>query len=119
MVRLYGLKNCDSCKSAAKALDAAGLAYEFIDFKKSPPDAATTARWAEAVGAKKLVNRGGTTWRKLDEGAQALADAEEGAAMLVKDNPSLAKRPVIEHDDGAVTVGFDQAVKAKLGLGAD
>jgi arsenate reductase len=117
MPTLYGLRNCDGCKAALKALDAAGVAYAFIDFKKSPPDAETTLRWARTVGPEALVNRRGTTWRKLDEGAQALASAVEGAAALIKDNPSLAKRPVIEHDDGAVTVGFDAAVKAKLGLG--
>lgn len=116
MPTVYGLKNCDSCKTAVKALKGADIAYEFIDFKKSPPDGETTMRWAESVGADKLVNRGGTTWRKLDEGQQALADMAEGAAMLVKDNPSLAKRPVIEHDDGSVTVGFDGSVKAKLGI---
>lgn len=117
MPTVYGLRNCDSCKTAVKALNGAGIAYEFVDFKKMPPDNETTMRWAEGVGAAKLVNRGGTTWRKLDEGQQALADATEGAAMLVKDNPSLAKRPVIEHDDGSVTVGFDGSVKAKLGIG--
>jgi Spx/MgsR family transcriptional regulator len=116
MPTVYGLKNCDSCKSAVKALNAGGVDYSFVDFKKQPPDQETTMRWAEKLGPRKLVNRGGTTWRKLGEGQQALADAAEGAAMLVFDNPSLAKRPVIEHDDGSVTVGFDSEVKAKLGL---
>lgn len=115
-MKVYGLKNCDSCKTAVKALNAAGIGYEFVDFKKTNLDMETTKNWADWVGADKLVNRGGTTWRKLDEGSQALAGADEGAAMLVKDNPSLAKRPVIEHDDGEVTVGFDQEVKGKLGL---
>jgi len=116
MPTLYGLRNCDSCKTAMKLLSGNGVDFDFIDFKKSPPNQETTMRWAEKLGPEKLVNRGSTSWRKMDEGQQALASKAEGAAMLVLDNPSLAKRPVIEHDDGSVTVGFDMEVKTKMGL---
>jgi arsenate reductase len=112
---LYGIPNCDTVKKARAWLDQAGLPYRFHDFKKDgvPPD--RLAAWIDAVGWERLVNRQGTTWRKLPPGAQAGVVDAPSAAELVSAQPSLIKRPVVDWPDG-VTVGFDpQAWAARAG----
>ena len=105
-IALYGIPNCDTVKKARAWLTARGAEVAFHDFKKLgvPPD--HLARWLQAVGRQKLVNRQGTTWRRLDAATQAAADSDAGAAALLAREPSLIKRPVVEWPDGAVTVGF-------------
>jgi len=104
VIRLYGIVNCDTVKKARGWLDAKGIAYEFEDFKKTPPDAALVQHWCEVLGADAVVNRRGTTWRKLDPTTQARAE-KDAVAVLVK-HPSAIKRPVIEA--GAdLLIGFD------------
>ncbi len=104
--RVYGLTRCDTCVKARKWLDANGLAYEFVDYREHPVDAATLAAWAGVLGGwEKLVNRASTTWRNLSEDARSPADASAWQA-LVQANPTLVKRPVLVTADGAVSVGF-------------
>jgi arsenate reductase len=105
-ITLYGISNCDTVKKARAWLDQHGVAYQFHDFKKQglPPD--RVDRWIAAVGWETLVNRKGTTWRKLDEAARnAVADAASARALM-QQQPSVVKRPVVEWG-GATTVGFD------------
>jgi arsenate reductase (glutaredoxin) len=105
---LYGIPNCDTVKKARAWLDGAGLAYRFHDFKKAGVPADRLAAWMAAVGWDKLLNRQGTTWRKLDASAQAaVSDARSAASLMVRE-PSVIKRPVVDWPDG-VTVGFDPA----------
>ncbi len=111
MITLFGIPNCDTVKKARAWLTAQGVDYQFHDFKKQgvPPERLNA--WVAAVGWEKLLNRKGTTWRKLDEATQATAvDAESTAKLLIL-NASLIKRPVVEWVDSAsrndVTVGFD------------
>lgn len=105
---LYGIPQCDSVKKARGWLQAQGRAHVFHDFKRSGLSEALLDRWIAAVGVQALVNRKGTTWRKLDPSAQAAADAEPAAARsLMLAQPSLVKRPVVEWPDGAISVGFD------------
>ncbi len=106
--RLHGIPNCDTVKKARAWLQAQGVPHEFVDFKKTPPDAALLARWARTLGTERLLNRKGTTWRALDAQAQAAAAAEAGALALMQAQPSLIKRPVVQWPDGALTVGFDE-----------
>ena len=108
-ITLYGIPNCDTVKKARAWLDGQGVAYQFHDFKKAGVPQAGLQRWLAAAGWQTLLNRKGTTWRKLDEAAQAAAADEAGAAALMKAQPSVIKRPVVEWADGAVTVGFDAA----------
>ncbi len=108
-IRLHGIPNCDTVKKARTWLAGQGVAHEFVDFKKAAPDRATLGRWVQAVGAERLLNRKGTTWRALDEAAQFAAGTEAGAIALMQANPSVIKRPVVHWPDGAVTVGFDDA----------
>lgn len=100
---LYGIPNCDTVKRARKALDAAGLDYRFHDFREDGLDESRVTHWADALGLDTLVNRRGTTWRKLPANTQAAIDAGDLAPLL--EQPTLIKRPVIESDN-AVTVGF-------------
>lgn len=103
---LYGIPNCDTVKKARAWLTDRGVAVRFHDFKKQgvPPD--HLQRWLAAAGWDKVLNRQGTTWRKLPPATQAAVhDATSAAALLVQ-QPSAIKRPVVEWPDGAVTVGF-------------
>ncbi len=105
---LYGIPNCDTVKRARTWLDAHGIAYRFHDFKKDGVPEAGLDRWLTKVGWQTLVNRRGTTWRRLDDEARAaVVDADSARHVLIA-NPSLIKRPVVEWDGtDDVTTGFD------------
>jgi arsenate reductase (glutaredoxin) len=111
MITLFGISNCDTVKKARAWLTEHGVDYQFHDFKKQgvPPERLDT--WLAAVGWEKLLNRQGTTWRKLDAATQATAIDAESAANLLILNVSLIKRPVVEWADSPaaadISVGFD------------
>jgi arsenate reductase (glutaredoxin) len=107
MITVYGIPNCDTVKKARAWLTQQGLAYTFHDFKKQGVPVDKLPTWAKAVGWDKLLNRQGTTWRKLDAAAQAMAETPQGAQKLAIDNASIIKRPVVQWPNGDVTVGFD------------
>ena len=106
MIILYGIPNCDTVKKARAWLTGQGLAYSFHDFKKAGVPPERLAAWEDALGWQKLLNRQGTTWRKLDAGVQSGVRDAASAQSLMLTQPSLIKRPVVEwgHD---TTVGFD------------
>jgi Spx/MgsR family transcriptional regulator len=116
MVTIYGIPNCDTVKKARAWLTAKGLAHEFYDYKKRGVPAERLPVWIKAVGWEKLLNRQGTTWRKLDSAAQAGATAAAGAQTLMFASPSVIKRPVVEWDGtaGPITVGFDASRWAEI-----
>ncbi len=105
-ITLYGIPNCDSVKKARAWLAERGAPVAFHDFKKQGVPGERLARWIEAVGWQRLVNRQGTTWRRLDAAAQAAVQDATSAAALLTREPSAIKRPVVEWPDGRVTVGF-------------
>lgn len=109
MILIYGIPNCDTVKKARAWLADRGLAHTFHDFKKQGVPSSQLPVWAKAVGWDQLINRQGTTWRKLDAAAQASAQTAQGAQKLTLDNPSIIKRPVVQWPTGEVTVGFDDA----------
>lgn len=114
MITVYGIPNCETVKKARAWLSSHGLAYQFHDFKKLGVPTDRLDAWAQAVGADKLVNRQGTTWRKLGSDMQARAAEWDDAKTLVTENASLIRRPVVEWMQGAglisaVTIGFDAA----------
>jgi len=107
MTTVYGISNCDTVKKARAWLTAQGLAHEFHDFKKLGVPADRLSAWQQAVGWDKLLNRQGTTWRKLDPAVQAAAADAAGAQTVMLANASVIKRPVVEWPGGQITIGFD------------
>ncbi|GJL96912.1 MAG: hypothetical protein DHS20C06_07290 [Hyphobacterium sp.] len=112
-MNLYGLKNCDTCKKAMKALDAAGQSYTFVDIRAEADVATLAPKWLKQVDASKLINTRSTTWRQLDEAERAKAETDP--ADLLAANPTLVKRPVIERGND-VFVGWTKEVQAALGV---
>jgi Spx/MgsR family transcriptional regulator len=105
-IHLYGIPNCDTVKKARRWLDANGIGYTFHDYKKEGADPAKLAAWIEAEGVDTVLNRRGTTWRKLPDAEKEGVDAEK-AVRLLEANPSMIKRPVVEHA-GGLLVGFKE-----------
>jgi arsenate reductase len=104
---LYGIPNCDTVKKSRAWLVDQGVEHAFHDFRKQGVPVDRLDRWMQAAGWEKLLNRQGTTWRKLAPTAQAQAASPAGAKELMLAQPSVIKRPVVEWPDGTVTVGFD------------
>ena len=103
MTVLYGLKNCDTCKKAMKALPQAA----FVDIRAEADLSAKLPLWLDKAGAKALVNTRSTTWRNLEEGDRARAETDPQG--LLSEHPTLIKRPVIERGDD-VFVGWSKTV---------
>jgi len=111
-ITLYGIPNCNTVKNARTWLADQGLDYVFHDFKKQGVPAELLPGWIAAVGWELLVNRKGTTWRKLDEVTRlTVVDAASAAALMLA-QPSVIKRPVGVWPNGQVSVGFDAALFA-------
>jgi arsenate reductase len=109
---LYGIKNCDTMKKAWTWLDSHGVAYDFHDYKKAGIDRARLEGWVRQLGWETLLNRAGTTFRKLPEAErQDLTEAKAIALMLAQ--PSMIKRPVLEAG-GKLYVGFKPDTYAQL-----
>jgi arsenate reductase len=110
-ITIYGIKNCDTMKKARAWLDAKGVAYAFHDYKAEGIDKASLERWAKEVGWEILLNRAGTTFRKLPD-AQRENVTEKKAIALMLEQPSMIKRPVLDVGETLV-VGFKPEVYAK------
>ena len=110
---LHGIPNCDTVKKARAWLDSRGVAYGFHDVRKAGVPEADLRRWMASVGWEALVNRRGTTWRKLDEATRAAVVDAESAAMLLRAHPSAIRRPVLAVGD-TIVVGFDAGRYAAL-----
>lgn len=106
---VYGITNCDTVKRARAWLDARGSTYAFHDFRRAGVPEQRLDAWLKAAGWEALLNRKGTTWRKLDAAMQARVTDARLARALMLGQPSVIKRPVVEWDDGRITVGFDAA----------
>lgn len=109
---LHGIKNCGTMKKAWTWLDEHGIAYAFHDYKKDGIDRATLERWVRTVGWEVLLNRAGTTFRKLPEAERAGVDEGRAIALMLA-QPSMIKRPVLEID-GRLLVGFKPEIYATL-----
>jgi len=105
MLKVYGIKNCDTIKKALAWLDARQLAYEFIDYKKAGVVDAHLPDWNQRAGWQTLLNTRGLMWKRLSE--EERTDVDESAALaLMRDYPTLIKRPVIDTGK-TLLVGFD------------
>ena len=109
-MKIYGLKNCDSCKKTLKALQSSGHSFEFIDLRATPVSIEQLQKWLDEHGDAGLVNRKSTTWRGLDDQAR-----QQPVLALLMANPTLIKRPVIESGDNSF-VGWTAEVQTALGI---
>jgi Spx/MgsR family transcriptional regulator len=105
-ITVYGIPNCDTVKRARAWLDEQGLAYQFHDYKKAGVPADLLPRWMAELGWDKVINRAGTTWRKLDETTKAGVSDAASAAALAQAQPSVIKRPLVQWADGRLSLGF-------------
>jgi arsenate reductase len=104
-VTIYGIKNCDTMKKARAWLDARGVAYAFHDYKTAGLERERLERWCRQVGWEDLLNRAGTTFRKLPEKDKQVNDAKQAMALMLA-QPSIIKRPVLDLGGGKLLVGF-------------
>src|SRR4051812_9214711 len=111
-VTIYGIKNCDTMKKARAWLDRNGVAYAFRDYKTAGLERARLERWARDVGWEALVNRSGTTFRKLPEKDRDGLDQSKAIALML-DQPSMIKRPVLDVE-GEIIVGFKPETYARV-----
>ncbi|GGF20056.1 Spx/MgsR family RNA polymerase-binding regulatory protein [Echinicola rosea] len=105
---VYGIKNCDTMKKTFKLLDEHEIPYEFVDYKKTPPTTALLEGFLEKVTLDKLVNKRGTTYRKLTDDEKAGLDEAITAIPLLISNSSMIKRPVMVYPDGEILLGFQK-----------
>ena len=116
-ITVYGIKSCSTMKKAFTKLDELGVSYEFHDYKKQGIDKEAVQRWVNKLGIDKVLNKRGTTWRKLDDAQKQAADASiDTAIALLVENTSMIKRPIVEGqiDDKnqgqpILLCGFDEA----------
>ena len=96
-ITIYGIKSCSTMKKAFAKLDDLGVSYEFHDYKKQGIDKDSVKRWVDELGIDKVLNKRGTTWRKLDDSQKQAADASlDNAIDLLVENTSMIKRPIVE-----------------------
>jgi arsenate reductase (glutaredoxin) len=104
-ITIYGIKNCDTMKKARTWLEKHGVDYAFHDYKTAGIEGERLARWEKKVGWETLLNRAGTTFRKLPGKDKNGLDADKAMALMLRE-PSMIKRPVLELGGGKVLVGF-------------
>jgi len=112
-MKVHGIKSCDTCRKARKALNAAKVVHEFHDLREDGVTKAQMTVWAKAVGWEALLNRSSATWRGLSDADKAeLTEAK--AIALMTANPTLVRRPIIERGDTEVFVGWSKEAQAAL-----
>ena len=104
-VKLHGIKNCDTMKKARAWLDKHGVEYAFHDYKTAGIEREKLERWSKKVGWETLLNRSGTTFRKLSEKDKNSLDSRRAMSLMLE-QPSIIKRPVLELGGGKLLVGF-------------
>ncbi|MCX7206285.1 MAG: ArsC family reductase [Proteobacteria bacterium] len=112
-MKLYGIPACDTVKKAKTWLSEQGHEFEWHDYKKSGISADLLEQWIAQVGWETLLNRQGTTWRKLDDATKASIANKDAAIALMIMQTSIIKRPVLDNN-GTITVGFKPEVYATL-----
>jgi arsenate reductase (glutaredoxin) len=110
---VYGIKNCNTVKSALTWLKNHNVEFDFHDYKSKGITEAKLKGWSKQVGWESLVNKRGTTWRQLDEAVQKKVSSEAAAINLMKDKTSVIKRPLIERDGKVIVLGFDDEAYGK------
>lgn len=114
MKTVYGIKNCNTVKKVLIFLDEHQIEYTFHDYKKLGITQAKLKQWTKQVGWEILVNKKGTTWRKLDDDTKASITNATAAITLMKEQTSVIKRPIIEEQDTILSIGWDEETLSKL-----
>ncbi|WP_298808310.1 arsenate reductase [uncultured Psychrobacter sp.] len=115
IITIYGIKSCSTMKKAFTKLNDLDVSYDFHDYKKQGIDKETVQRWVNELGIEKVLNKRGTTWRKLDDSQKHAADASVDSAIdLLVENTSMIKRPIVEgqsadKDQAVLLCGFDES----------
>lgn len=113
-MKIYGIKNCNSMKKAFDALQQANIAYEFHDYKKLGIDADTLKTWIAQLGVETVLNKKGTTWKKLSEEQQQYTlENEHNLIEMLMANTSMIKRPILDTGEKLIA-GFDEQIYQKL-----
>jgi arsenate reductase (glutaredoxin) len=112
MLKMYGIPNCDTIKKARKWLEANGVDYEFHDYKKLGVPQDHLKQWVKQAGWETVLNKRGTTWRKLPADIKDNID-EASAIKVMLENPSIIKRPVLESDN-IMLIGFNESEYQRL-----
>jgi len=105
MITMFGIKNCDTIKKARKWLEAEGIEYQFHDYKKEGLSSEMLNAWVADLGWEALVNKRGTTWRKLPDDSKESMD-EAAAIQVMLENASIIKRPLLVDDSNKTLLGF-------------
>ena len=121
-ITIYGIKSCSTMKKAFTKLDELGVNYDFHDYKKQGIDKESVQRWVNELGIDKVLNKRGTTWRKLTDEQKQAADSDvDNAIDLLVENTSMIKRPIVEgqladKNNGQLILlcGFDAAEFDKI-----
>lgn len=112
MIRIYGIRNCDTIKKTLAWFDSQNANYVFVDYKKTPPTQDLLRAWLPHVGWENLLNKRGTTWRNIDDARKADLTPEKAIELMIE-NPSMIKRPLIEQG-GLAAVGYNEQTFKKL-----
>ncbi len=112
MIKLYGIPNCDTMKKARRWLDDKAIEYDFHNYKKDGVPEQELQAWVAQAGWEALLNRRGTTWRKLDADVRDTID-QASAIRIMLENPSIIRRPVLVSDD-TLLIGFNEAEYSAL-----
>ncbi len=110
-ITMYGIKNCDTIKKARTWLEKHKIDYDFHDYKSAGVERAQLEAWSKKVGWDTLLNRAGTTFRKLPEKDKAVTDEKKAIALMLA-QPSMIKRPVLDLGRGKLIVGFKPEIYA-------
>lgn len=109
LLKLYGIKNCDTIKKARRWLEEQDIAYQFHDYRTDGVDEQLLRGFVERLGWQPLLNTRGTTWRKLDEAQRNACDNADAAIALMLAQPAVIKRPLLDDGKGHVLLGFSVA----------
>lgn len=108
IVKVYGIKNCNTMKKTFQLLDERDIPYDFMDYKKEKPSLDLLKGFSQKVGLAHLINKRGTTFRKLSEDEKASLESEDTAFPLLIDNSSMIKRPILQFPDGHLVLGLQE-----------
>ncbi len=112
MLKVYGIKNCDTVKKARRWLEQQSIDYQFHDFREDGISKKQLGEWVKKLGRDRLINKRSTTWRQLTDEDKAISSDKQAIDLLYQ-NPTLIKRPVIEANN-LLEVGFTEAISKKL-----